>query len=134
MNEWERATWWSYEKLKEDGKIESVNTNKNDFDGEITGHIIFGVKEWFDENPEEARRLGWQKHIQHNPEKMGIEYNKQTQYLEKSTKRIDAYTYEDVYTIKYKTEDMMRRAEENGYYADSGWSTSDGVFFFGGDE
>ena len=131
MNEWERATWWSYEKLKEDGKIESVNTNKNDFDGSITGHVVFGVKEWFDENPAERIRLGWVKHIHHNPEKYGIEYNKQTQYLEKSTKRIDAYTYEDVYTIKYKTEDMMRRAEENGYIS-NGWE-GDGIVFYGGD-
>lgn len=131
MNDWEKGTFWSYEKLGEDGKVKSIHANKNDFDGEITGHIIFGVKEWFDENPEEARRLGWQKHIKHNPEKYGIEYNKQTQYLEKSTKRIDAYTYEDVYTIKYKTEDMMRRAEENGYISD-GWE-GDGIVFYGGD-
>lgn len=131
MNNWEQATWWSYEKLKEDGKIESVNANKNDFDGSITGHVVFGVKEWFDENPAERIRLGWVKHIHHNPEKYGIEYNKQTQYLEKSTKRIDAYTYEDVYTIEDKTEYMMRRAEENGYYPDS-WE-SDGIVFYGGD-
>ena len=131
MNDWEKGTFWSYEKLGEDGKVKSIHANKNDFDGEITGHIIFGVKEWFDENPEEARRLGWQKHIKRNPEKYGIEYNKQTQYLEKSTKRIDAYTYEDVYTIKYKTEDMMRRAEENGYISD-GWE-GDGIVFYGGD-
>lgn len=132
MNEWEQATWWSYEKLKEDGKIEFVHTNKNDFDGSITGHVVFGVKEWFDEHPEERVRLGWVKHIHHNPEKYGIEYNKQTQYLEKTVKRLDAYTCEDVYEVKYKTEDMMRRAEESGYIP-SGWEQSDSIVFYGGD-
>ena len=131
MNEWERATYWTYEKLKEDGKIETVTMNKNDFDGSITGHIVFGVKEWFDEHPEERVRLGWVKHIRHNPEKYGIEYNKQTQYLEKTVKRLDAYTCEDVYEVKYKTEYMMRRAEESGYIPD-GWETN-GIVFYGGD-
>ena len=131
MNEWEWATYWSYEKLKEDGKIETVNTNKNDFDGSITGHIVFGVKEWFDEHPEERIRLGWVKHIHHNPEKYGIEYNKQSQYLEKTVKRLDAYTCEDVYEVKYKTEDMMRRAEESGYIS-NGWE-GNGIIFYEGD-
>jgi hypothetical protein len=132
VNDWEKATFWSYEKLQEDGKIKSIHTNSNDFDGKITGHVVFGVKEWFDENPEEARRLGWIKHIHHYIEKW-VTYNKQTQYLMKSTKTIDEYTIEDVYHVMDKTEDMMRRAEENGYYADSGWSTSDGVFMLGDD-
>lgn len=131
MAEWEKGTYWSYERLKEDGKIETVGINKNDFDGSITGHIVFGVKEWFDEHPEERVRLGWVKHIHHNPEKYGIEYNKQTQYLEKTVKRLDAYTCEDVYEVKYKTEDMMRRAEESGYIP-NGWE-GDGIVFYGGD-
>ena len=131
MNEWELATYWTYEKLKEDGKIETVTMNKNDFDGSITGHIVFGVKEWFDEHPEERIRLGWVKHIHHNPEKYGIEYNKQTQYLEKTVKRLDAYTCEDVYEVKYKTEYMMRRAEESGYIP-NGWE-GDSIAFYGGD-
>lgn len=128
MAEWEKGTYWSYERLKEDGKIETVGINKNDFDGSITGHIVFGVKEWFDEHPEERVRLGWVKHIHHNPEKYGIEYNKQTQYLEKTVKRIDAYTCEDEYEVKYKTEDMMRRAEESGYIPD-GWDQSGSIIW-----
>ena len=128
MAEWEKGTYWSYERLKEDGKIETVSINKNDFDGSITGHIVFGVKEWFDEHPEERVRLGWVKHIHHNPEKYGIEYNKQTQYLEKTVKRLDAYTCEDEYEVKYKTEDMMRRAEESGYITD-GWDQSGSIIW-----
>ena len=127
MNEWERATYWTYERLKEDGKIETVSINKNDFDGSITGHIVFGVKEWFDENPEEARRLGWIKHIHHNVDKW-VTYNKQTQYLMKSTKTIDEYAIEDVYHVMDKTEDMMRRAEESGYIPD-GWDSNNSIIF-----
>ena len=113
----EEKTWWQYEKLQENGKIKTAPIN--DYDGKITGHIVFGVKAWFDEHPEEARRLGWVKHIKHNVEKW-ITYNKQTQYLIVSKKVIDEYTYEDEYTIMDKTEDMMRRAEESGsgYYYD----------------
>lgn len=124
MNEWEQDTYWTYEKLQEDGKIKVISTNVNDFDAKITGKYVFGVKAYFDENPEEARRLGWMKHIQHNIDKW-VQYNKQTQYLAKSTKNIDEYTYEDVYHVLDKTEDMMRRAEEEDgfvleYFSNSG--------------
>ena len=105
----EKKTWWTYERLKEDGKVEKIYTNKNDFDGKLTGHIVFGVKEWFDENPEEARRLGYVKHIHHSIKY--VEYNKQTQYLMRSNKIIDEYTYEDEYHVLDKTPEMMRDQE-----------------------
>lgn len=126
MYDWEKGTYWLYEKLQEDGKIKTIAGNHNDFDGKITGHIVFGVKEWFDENPDERIRLGWTKHIKHNPEKYGIEYNKQTQYLEKTVRQIDAYTCEDVYAVKDKTEDMMRREEEEGAWS-TDWDISTGT-------
>lgn len=126
MYDWEKGTYWVYEKLQEDGKIKTIAMNHNDFDGKITGHIVFGVKEWFDENPEERIRLGWTKHIKHNPEKYGIEYNKQTQYLEKTVHQIDAYTCEDVYAVKDKTEDMMRREEEEVTWS-TDWDISTGT-------
>lgn len=110
MNEWEQETYWQYEKIMEDGKLKTIAANHNDYDGKITGHIVFGVKAWFDENPEERIRLGWTKHIHHSTK--FIEFNKQTQYLEKTVKIIDEYTIEDEYTVKDKTEEMMRRAEE----------------------
>ena len=112
MADFDQATYWQYEQLQEDGTIKIVGTNRNDFDAKITGKYVFGVKEYFDENPEEARRLGWTKHIMHNTSKW-IAYNKQTQYLVRTTKTIDEYTYEDVYLVLDKTEDMMRQAEEN---------------------
>lgn len=120
MADFDQATYWQYEQLQADGTVKIVGTNRNDFDAKITGKYVFGVKEYFDENPEEAHRLGWVKHIMHNAEKW-INYNKQTQYLVRTTKTIDAYTYEDVYLIMDKTEDMMRAAEE----AVDGWMTYD---------
>ena len=112
MHEWEQETYWNYEKLQEDGKVKRIETNCNDFDAKITGKYVFGVKAYFDENPEERIRLGWTKHIHHNPDKW-VSYNKQTQYLAKSVKVIDAYTIEDEYHVMDKTEEMMRRDEEN---------------------
>lgn len=96
-------TRWSYEKLDEQGNVKWLPTN--DDKGEITGKYIIGLKEYFDENPEEARRLGWIKHIQHNAD--SVEYNKQTQYIEKFYERIDEFTIEDKYNVFDKTEEMM---------------------------
>lgn len=98
---------WTYEKLDENGKIKYVPIN--DFDGSVTGHIVFGVQAWFDENPEERKRLGWIKHILH--ETKDIEYNKYTQYLIRATKQIDEYTVEDDWKIMDKSEEMMRLEE-----------------------
>ena len=101
------ADKWTYEKLDENGKLNFIPLN--DFDGKITGHIVYGVKEWFDENPEERIRLGWTKHIRH--ETKDIEYNRQTQYLVSSQRQIDEYTVEDVWHIMDKSEEMMRMEE-----------------------
>lgn len=117
MHEFEQETYWEYEKLQEDGKVKRIGINFNDFDAKITGKYVFGVKAYFDENPEERIRLGWTKHIMHNVDKY-VQYNKQTQYLVKSVKVIDAYTVEDEYHVMDKTEEMMRRAEESG-----GWDS-----------
>ena len=96
---------WYYEKLDENGKIQRAP--QNDADAKITGRNIFGLPAWFDENPEERKRLGWIKHITHKTTE--IEFNKQTQYLLRS----DPYTVEDEYHVRNKTAEMMR-AEEMG--------------------
>lgn len=101
---------WYYEKLDEEYKIKRAPIN--DYDGSVTGKIVIGVSEWFDENPEESRRLGWTKHITHDTKL--IEYNRQTQYLLKSTVRVDAYTVEDIYHIVDKPEEMMVLEEMSG--------------------
>ena len=116
---------WNYEKL-EDNKIKYCPMN--DYDGKVTGHIVFGVKAWFDENPEERKRLGWIKHIHH--ETKDIEYNRRTQYLKRSTKQIDEYTVEDEWHIMDKSEEMMRLEE----LTRGGWWNDDDVITFGGVE
>lgn len=116
---------WEYEKLDENGKIKYCPIN--DYDGKITGHIVFGVKAWFDENPEERKRLGWVKHIHHDTK--NIEYNKRTQYLKRGTKQIDEYTVEDVYHVMDKSEEMMRLEEltRGGFWGDDDVTTFGGV-------
>ena len=117
---------WSYQKLDtETGKIKYAPNN--DYDGSVTGHIVFGVPAWFDENPEERKRLGWIKHIQHDTK--DIEYNKRTQYLVQSVKQIDEYTVEDEYHVMDKSEEMMRLEE----LTRNSWAwESDDVLVLGG--
>lgn len=78
----------------------------NDENGAITGKCIIGLKEWFDENPEERKRLGWTKHITHKPDEI-IGYDPQTMYALRSVKTIDEYTVEDVFHLVEKSEEMM---------------------------
>ena len=119
-----------YEKLDENLNVKYCPTN--DLDGSITGHIVFGLKYWFDENPEERIRLGWIKHIRHFETE--IEYDKQTQYLVQSVKQIDDYTLEDEYHVMDKSEDMMaleEMLESLGVVTNT--NSGDGITFrFGG--
>lgn len=99
---------WGYEKLDEKtGKIKSCPMH--DLDGKITGRRVYGLKAWFDENPDERIRLGWTKHLYKDTKK--IPYNHQTQYLDKSVVRVDDWTVEDVYYVVDKSEEMMRIEE-----------------------
>lgn len=94
---------WTYEKIGDDGNMKYCPMN--DANGEVTGKLIMNLKEYFDENPEERIRLGWIKHIHHSMKE--IEFNKQTQYVLRSSIKIDDYTIEDTYHIFDKTEEMM---------------------------
>ena len=98
---------WRYEKLDENGKLKHLPMN--DFDGKITGKIVFGLKEWMDENPEERKRLGWIKHIWYGGKeiKRRWPYDEHTQWLKRVDKRIDEWTIEDDYHVMEKSEDMM---------------------------
>lgn len=99
---------WTYEKLDaETGRIKYAPMN--DADGKITGRHVFGLKAWFDENPDERKRLGWIKHIHHTTK--DIEYNHATQYLVNAPKTIDPYTVEDDWKIMDMSEEQMRLAE-----------------------
>lgn len=99
---------WHYERLKEDGTVETVSI-QNDYDGRITGHIVINVKAWFDENPEERIRRGWTKHIVYEKEEVNEKWphNTQSQYLVKTTVQIDDYTVEDAYSVMDKSEEQM---------------------------
>lgn len=97
------ATRWTYEKMGEDGRIKYAPLN--DPNGKITGKCIMNLAEYFDENPEERIRLGWIKHIHHDPDE--VIYNKQTHYLIGSPVKVDEYTIDDTYHVFEKTEEMM---------------------------
>lgn len=128
------AQSYHYERYNEEtGKLENVWNYKNDTDGSITGHIVMNVKAWFDENPDERKRLGWIKHITYDgPEDSGVEYNPQTQYYKITQRQIDEYTVEDVYNVRDKAEEqllfeeMLATAQNSGAY-------STGFTIFGGD-
>ena len=91
-----------YEKYEND-KV--VRCPMDDKDGSVCGHIVIGLPRWMDENPAERIRLGWIKHITHDEDE--IEYNRQTQFLIRSTKQIDEYTIEDEYHIRDKSEEQL---------------------------
>ena len=104
-------TKYKYERLDENYKIQFCPVN--DYDGKLsgTGNCIIGLKMWFDENPEERKRLGWIKHyyIDTPKELQEIlpEYDPAIHYLVKGTKTIDPYTIEDEYHLIEKTEEFM---------------------------
>lgn len=119
---------YTYEKL-EDGKIKTLPPH--DPNGKILpGRHIMNLKEWMDENPEERKRMGWIKHI-HKDERE-IEYNRQTQYLQRYYNKIDDYTIEDVYIVMDKAEEMMLLEEELDSIGYMGggivWATPEGEF------
>lgn len=114
---------WYYEKLDEDYKLKRAPIN--DMDGKITGHIVYGLKAWFDEHEDERKRLGYIKHYIKNTK--DIEYNHQTQYLTRTVKSIDEWTVEDEYHIVDMSEEQMRLAE-------IGMSGTAGVVFMGDEE
>lgn len=100
---------YHYEKYEEDGTVTSCPLN--DDNGKYTGKHIIGLKEWFDENPEERKRLGWIKHIEHYPTEL-IGYDSQTMYARRSLRKVDDYTVEDVYHLIEKSEEMMLFEEQ----------------------
>lgn len=99
------AERWTYEKLDE-------NYNKqfcpmNDLDGKITGRPgIVGLKAWFDENPEERKRLGWIKHIEHDAKDQLGEYDAMTNYPVCTRKQVDEYTIEDDWRLLPISEEL----------------------------
>lgn len=98
---------YTYEKYSEEGTV--TYCPGNDYDGSVTGHIVMNVRAWFDENPEERKRLGWIKHIHHDVKE--IDFNRQTHYIIPSVKQVDPYTIEDVYHVAKKSEELLALEE-----------------------
>lgn len=127
------AEHYEYEKYDEDFKTHWCPINDND--GSITGHIVIGVKQWFDENPEERKRLGWIKHISYDkPQDAGIEYDPQTQYVIVTKEMPDEYTMVDVFHVMDKSEEQMLFEEmlevaQNIYTTERSFG---GITFIGG--
>lgn len=118
---------YSYEKYnQETGKTEYCPID--DKDGKVTGKFILNVPKWFDENPEERKRLGWIKHIEHDSDEI-LDFDPQTEFIVKSTKQVDEYTIEDVLHVMKKSEDQLA-FEEMLSVASWGDSTSVGGFRF----
>lgn len=94
---------YTYEKMREDGTIQFCPGN--DYDGSVTGQIVMDVRAWFDENPEERKRLGWIKHI--HPGTKDIAYNPSTQVINTMQRCIDDYTVIDEYEVEDLTEEHI---------------------------
>lgn len=123
-----------YIRLKEDGSLEHCPTF--DYDGRVTGKIVVNVPAYFDENPDEARRLGWTKRITHDSKEIREivgEWNPQSQYLVVSQRQVDEWTVEDVYHVMDKSEEMMAHEELSTGVETMGVTTVGGFTFFGGD-
>lgn len=97
------AEEYRYEKY-EDGEIKSCPMD--DKDGSVTGRFILNLPRWFDENPQARKRLGWIKHIIHDPTEI-IGFNRQTHFVVRSTRQIDEYTVEDVLHVLEKSEEQL---------------------------
>ena len=93
-----------YEKLEEDGSITSLP--QDDKDGAITGKCVLNVRAYFDENPEERKRLGWIKHIQHTSDEL-LGFDPVTQFVVRGVKTVDEYTIEDTLHALPKSEDQL---------------------------
>lgn len=115
-----------YEKLDENYKMHYCPANDND--GSVTGKIVMNVKAWFDENPEEARKRGWIKHLSYESneefKKDFPDFDPASQILVSGTKRIDDFTIQDEYHIIDKTPEMMEleeMLESMGLYTPAGY-------------
>ena len=120
------AETYYYEKYDPDtGDIKRCPTD--DKDAGVTGKIILNLPRYFDENPEERKRLGWIKHITHDTRE--IDYNRQSQFLVCTLRQIDEYTIEDTYHVLDKSEDQLAFEE---MLSVAGFTSVGGFTFYGG--
>ena len=95
----------------EDGKVKVCP--QNDYEGKITGKIVFNIPAYFDENPEERKRLGWILHRQLTRKeiKARVEWDERSQVVVTTPKWVDEWTVEDEPHVMDKSEEMMLREE-----------------------
>lgn len=116
---------YEYEKYDaEKGKV--ITCPMDDKDKKITGKCILNLPKWFDENPEERKRLGWIKHIRHTSDEI-LDFDPQTEFVVKSVKTVDEHTVEDVLHVMQKSEDQLAFEE---MLSVASWGNSDGGFMF----
>lgn len=123
--------FWRYEKLDENGRMQYCPAN--DPTGEVTGHIVMGVKCWFDENPEERKRLGWVKHLYFESsdefKETYPDFDPALQYAVPTTRNIDEYTIQDEFHFVDKPDEMLEleeMLETMNLYVPSGFVQLDG--------
>ncbi len=118
---------YSYFKVNEQGNREFCPID--DKDAKVTGRYILNVPKWFDENPEERKRLGWIKHITYNDKEIKEKWpHTQSQYLLRIEKMVDEYTIEDDYKVMDKSEEQML-FEEMLEVAQNSWEINGGFTF-----
>lgn len=116
------AESYRYQKYNEDNTM--TDCPQDDKDGAVTGKYIINLPKWFDENPEERKRLGWVKHIY--PDREAIQYNRQTQFLITTTKQIDEWTVTDEYKVMDKSDEQLAFEE---MLSVASWGEDGFVFF-----
>lgn len=85
---------YEYKRFDEDGDLEYAPSC--DYDGKITGKIIYNLHQYFEENPEEYIRLGYTKYILN--ENYPIDY-KGNQLVLTEYKNIDEHTIKAIYHV-----------------------------------
>lgn len=124
--------YYEYVRVTESGELE--RSKLDDLQGKVTGRRVYNLKSWFDEHPEERKRLGWIKYLHPSAEDEGIEYDKQTQILMKNPVMVDKWTIKDELYVVDKSEEYLLFEEMQGLsWGDSGmFDTIGGITFVEG--
>lgn len=97
--------YYEYVRMREDGEVERARID--DLQGVITGHRVYNLKAWFDEHPDERKRLGWIKYEHPDAKDEGVEYDPQTQILMRNPVMIDEWTIKDELYVVDKSEEFL---------------------------
>lgn len=90
-------TWY---KRIVNGKLEIAPTN--DLDGKLSGKPVIGFQAWLEENPEEAKRIGFVKVVDHEED-----YDHNRFYTIERHEEHDDGSIHIFYDLHEKTEEMI---------------------------